>query len=154
MTHSYTRREKAFFWACLYLGLLFVSCATMWWVVLIGGNPFSITNLGTYDVRDSPTMRFRTGDVVHVRSRICSRNFVSLEYYPSLDSDPSVHYPLFGGIIKPEDGKRCQDHTVSFVVPMLPAGKYTFQNTYRFQNNLIGRDETGYFPPLDIWIER
>mgnify|MGYP001592006196 FL=1 len=50
--------------------------------------------------------------------------------------------------------RSCRETIYGFRMPDLPAGNYTYVNAVRFQNNLVGRDETSTFPPINVRILR
>jgi len=133
-----------------YLATLAVAMIVMWWVILIGGNPYSIRNIGAVDSLGEMQSMFRPGDVVGIRREVCSIAEVGAQFFPALKSEDGYLFPLPGGLVLSKPG--CQ-HTISgFILPDLPAGKYTYVNVVRFQNNLVGRDEYAVFPPIEIEV--
>jgi hypothetical protein len=145
-------RDRAFIGAALYLGFLFVSMITLYWLILIGGNPMTVTNVGIVSATGFPNDRFHAGDVVGIKRQLCSKHELAVQFFPSLVDSRGYRFPLPGGMAEVQEG--CHTTTYGFVVPDLPAGEYTYSNAVRFQNNLVGRDEAATFPPLRIRIMR
>jgi hypothetical protein len=145
-------RERAFLGACLYLGALFVSCIIMWWLILIGGVPFKVNNLAVQSSTGLPHEIFQPGHVAGVKQSICSDYDVGLYFSPVLIDSRGYHFPLQGSLIEARKG--CHDMIYGFVVPDLPAGEYRYSSAVKYQNNLVGRDETTTFPQLRIRITR
>ncbi len=146
------RREKAFLGACLYLAALFVSCVTMWWLVLIGGTPFVVENIATVSNTGMPTERFKAGQVAGIKRKVCSDGSVGARFYPSLVDSRGFMFPLPGSMVQTQPG--CSEITYGFIVPDLPPGEYSYSSTITYQNNLIGRDESETFPLLRLRITR
>jgi hypothetical protein len=150
MTHPFTRREFTFFYACGFLGCLFFSFITCWWVVLAGGNPIDVKSADVTFLDGTPGDRFRAGQLAYVRQTICSDRSTTIQFYPSILEAPDVKYPLSGGAIQVPRG--CKQEIHAFVIPQLRPGEYSIQTIFKFQNNLVGRDEFGSFPSIKFWI--
>uniref|UniRef100_A0AAU6W1N7 Uncharacterized protein n=1 Tax=Pseudomonas phage Touem01 TaxID=3138548 RepID=A0AAU6W1N7_9VIRU len=152
MTYQLNFRDRAMIGAGLYLGFLFVAIITLGWLMLIGGNPLTVENVGVVSATGYPNDRVRAGDIVGVRRQLCSDRSVALQYFPSLVDSRGFRFPLPGGMVEAASG--CHNTTYGFVVPDLPAGEYVLSSAIRFQNNLVGRDESTTFPLLRIRIMR
>lgn len=147
------RRERAFFYACAYLALLFVSTVSMWWIMLVGGDPFTIQNIGVVNKQGAPYEKFRGGDVVGIKRRICADSETAVEFFPALKDSHGFLYPLPNGLVKLPAG--CTETVYGFVVPPgLPFGEYTYVSSVRYQKNLVGRDEHTALPQLRFRIMR
>ena len=138
------------FWPLTYLATLAVSIITLWWAILIGGNPFTFKDIVAVDAQGEAGAEFRPGDVVGVRRNICSDTAVQLHVFPELRSASGMSIPLATSLIPAQRG--CMSLMYGFVLPPVPPGRYTFVSTARFQNNLVGRDEYTPFPPIAIEV--
>lgn len=152
MTLNFNRRERAFFYACAYLGALFVSCIVLWWSVLVGGNPLTFKSSQIVNGEGREVSALRVGQSAGIRRYVCSTQPVGVEFFPTLRDQAGLLYPLPSGMI--EAGKECAFKTYGFVVPDIPSGEYTYQSAIRFQANLVGRDELTVSPELKVRIVR
>lgn len=148
----YSRKERAFFYACAYLGALFASTIILWWSVLVGGNPltFKSSTIINGDGREVPALQ--VGQAAGIRRLVCSTQPVGVEFFPVLRDKTGLLYPLPSGLIEAEKG--CAFKTYGFVVPDIPSGEYTYHSTIRYQTNLVGRDEMGSSPEVTLRIVR
>jgi len=137
-------------YAYLYLFLLFISIIVMWTLMLVGGNPFSIQGLGVYNSGQVKQAQFRPAEPVIVRGEFCSSVAMGVELYPALDDGKGFRYPLPNSLMAVEAG--CFNASYGFIAPDIPPGRYTFRTSIKFQNNLVGRDESASTPPLTIEI--
>lgn len=144
------RRDKAIIGAGLYLGFLFVSVISLGWLILIGGKPFTIDNLGPVNAAGFPNQEFRVGEIVGIKRRFCSDQTITLHYFPALRDTRGFLFALPVAMVEQSSG--CHDTIYGFRMPDLPAGEYIYVNAVRFQNNLVGRDETSTFPPITVRI--
>lgn len=152
MTINLNFRDRALVGAGLYLGFLFVSIICLGWLILIGGNPLTVTNVGVLSSTGFPNDRVRAWEVVGIKRELCAERQVAVQYFPSLVDSRGFRFPLPGGMVEAQKG--CHTTVYGFTVPDLPAGEYTYANAVRYQNNLVGRDESTTFPPLRIRIMR
>lgn len=141
---------KGVIYAYLYLFLLFISIVVMWALMLVGGNPFSIKTLGVYSSQQVKQTAFKPGEAAIVRGEFCSSASMGVELYPSLDDGKGFRYPLPNSLMAVETG--CFNAAYGFIAPEIPPGRYTFRASIKFQNNLVGRDESAATPPLTIEI--
>ncbi len=149
---SLDRRERAILGACAYLGALLLSCIIMWWLILFGGQPFHVENIGVVSSTGMPDDRFKPGQVAGIRRRVCAEREVGIAFYPSLIDSRGFLFPLPSGMVKAGEG--CRETIYGLIVPDLPPGEYTYSSTVKYQNNLVGRDQSATFPPLRIRITR
>jgi hypothetical protein len=152
MIQAMRLRDRAIMGAALYLGFLFVSVIALGWLILIGGKPFTVDNLGPVNAAGLPSQEFRVGEIVGIKRRFCSDQTISLHYFPALRDSRGFLFALPTAMIEQPSG--CRDTIYGFRMPDLPAGHYTYVNAVRFQNNLVGRDETSTFPPINFRILR
>lgn len=138
------------FWPLAYLATLAVSVMVLWWVILIGGNPFTFRDVAAVDMRGEAGGQFRPGTIVGIRRQICADTAVRLHVFPVLRSPSGFSIPLAPSLIDAASG--CSSLVYGFVLPKVPAGSYTFMSTARFQNNLVGRDEYVSFPAIPIEV--
>ncbi len=138
--------------AALYLGCLFVSVIALGWLVLIGGKPFTVENIGPVNTDGLLSREFRVGELVGIKRRFCSDQPITLHYFPALRNASGFLFALPSTMIEQPIG--CRETIYGFRMPDLPAGNYTYVNAVRFQNNLVGRDETSTFPPINVRILR
>lgn len=150
MTITMNRREVAIFLACCYLGALFLSTITMWWLVLFGGTPVTAHDPVVQGLSGQVEQQFRAGEVVKVSRTWCATRDVGVEYFPSLRSADGVLYALSNGLI--EVSKGCTAGSYAFRMPPLPPGSYSYVNTLRFQDNLVGRDQYAELAPISLEI--
>lgn len=143
-------RERAFLYACIYLGSLFVGLIVLGWLMIIGGNPMRVDNVGVVSATGYPNERFHVGDVAGIKRRICSDSDVFIQSFPALVDSRGFLFALPINMAEARTG--CHDNTYGFVIPDLPPGEYTYTNSVLFQNNLVGRNEFDTFPPLRVRI--
>jgi hypothetical protein len=151
MTARYSKKEWAFFYACMYLSALFVSTIVLWWTVLFGGNPMTWKSIDIIDASGAVTTQIRAGDRVAVRSNFCSSREVGLDVFPTLRDQNGVNYPLPSYTTKIFN--RCNKRTYGFTVPDVPPGEYVYSSTIKYQANLIGRDEMTVTQPLNVRVD-
>lgn len=147
MTHL---RDRAFVWACLYLTALFVSVIVLWWVALIGGNPFNVVSTVAVNHAGEHVRTFKAGEVVGVISEVCSDENIGAKMHPSLQNEKGLVMPL-----KPISiyfNRGCQSTDYGFIIPDIPTGRYDYKNVVVFQNNLVGRDEYVQFHKVAIEV--
>lgn len=135
------------FWPLLFLAALSISTVALWWIILAGGNPFTVKNVALRPVLVHP------GEVATVVREICTDRAYLTEYRPWLrrKSDGSV-FMIQGGMLQIDKG--CNPSEVLFLVPGVPPGRYEYAASLKFQNNLVGRDEHTAFPPMEIEVQR
>lgn len=138
------------FWPLAYLATLAVSIGVLWWVILIGGNPFVFRDIVAVDALGEATNAFTIGEVVGVRRQICSSEPAALHNFPTLRDQRGLTYSLPSSFILVKQG--CSSSIYGFVMPPLPPGIYTYTSVARFQTNLVGRDEYTSSPPLTIEV--
>lgn len=151
-TIIYSKKERAFFWACAYLGALFISTIILWWTVLIGGNPLTFKSSEVTDRRGQAISVVHRGQSVGIRRYVCSTRSIGVEFYPTLRDQDGLFYPLQSGMFSLSKG--CEVKTYGFIVPPLPPGEYTYQSVIRFQTSLVGRDDMVSSPEIKIRIEQ
>lgn len=152
MTVGFNSRERAFFYACAYLGALFVSCIVLWWSVLVGGNPLTFKSTQIINGEGQEVSLLHVGQSAGIRRFVCSTQPVGVEFFPVLRDKTGLLYPLPSGMIEAE--KACTFKTYGFVVPDIPPGDYVYQSTIRYQANLVGRDEMAVSPEVRVRIVR
>jgi hypothetical protein len=143
-------RNRGFLYACTYLGCLFVGLVAIGWLVLIGGNPMEVKNMGVVSYTGYPSERFNVGDVAGIRRQVCADHDVAIQSFPALIDSRGFLFALPINMTQALEG--CHENTYGFVVPDLPPGEYTYTNSVLFQNNLVGRNEFTTFPPLRVRI--
>ena len=151
-TIIYSKKERAFFLACAYLGALFISTIILWWTVLIGGNPLTFKGSEVIDRRGQAISVIHHGQSVGIRRNVCSNRSIGVEFYPTLRDQDGLFYPLQSGMFSLTNG--CEVKTYGFIVPALPPGEYTYQSVIRFQASLVGRDEMISSPEIKMRIEQ
>lgn len=147
-----SRAEFAVLGAAIYLAALFMSTICLWWMVLIGGNPFTVGPTTVVDTSGREVTTVSSGDVIGVSSQLCSESRTVVEYFPSLHGPLGFVYPLPQGVVTIPAG--CSTTIHGFIVPGLPIGQYAYVSTYKFQKNLVGRDEQADLPQIKIVIAR
>lgn len=144
------KRDRAFLIACFYLGLLFLSTICLWYVALIGGLPFTVTNVGSVNKEGELQRAFHAGEVAGIKRVLCSERAMGATITPSLRSAAGLRFYLPSGIAYINQG--CGNIAYGFTVPHIPPGQYQFDSIVRFQNNLVGRDEHFKLPPVVIEV--
>jgi hypothetical protein len=142
--------ERAVVFACVYLGSLFFMCAAMWWLMIVGGNPFDPRPGFSISEHGEVQRYFRAGEVAGIRRTVCANGKHGAEFAPGLRSAAGLRFNLPGNTSALKDG--CHLYTYGFIVPALPPGAYEFASTVRYQANLVGRDEHAEFPPVSLEI--
>lgn len=150
MTLKFDSKERAFFYACAYLGALFASCIILWWSVLVGGNPLTFKSASIVDAEGRQISTVHIGQSVGIRRHVCSVKSVGVEFFPTLRDQAGLLYPLPSGMLEAE--RACTTKTYGFVVPDIPPGEYVYQSTIRYQSSLVGRDEMTASPPVTVRI--
>lgn len=148
----YNKKERAFFWACAYLGALFASTIILWWTVLVGGNPLVFNQSEVVNSRGQVITELKPGQAVGIKRNVCSTRSVGVEFFPTLRDKDGLLYPLQSGMFSVSKG--CEVKTYGFIVPFLPPGEYIYQSVIRFQTSLVGRDEMISSPEIHFRIDR
>ena len=146
----YNKKERAFFWACAYLGALFASTVILWWSVLAGGNPLTFNSSAIVDRHGHSIVTLQPRQAVGVQRLVCSTRSIGVEFFPHLKDKDGLVYPLQSGMFSIDKG--CDVKTYGFIVPDLPPGEYTYQGVIRFQTSLVGRDEMILSPGISVRI--
>lgn len=145
-----TTTNRPFLYVCLYLVLLSIGMLVLGWLLLIGGNPMQVSNVGVVSATGFPSDRFRAGDVAGIKRQICADKEVSIQSFPALIDSRGFLFALPINMTQAKEG--CHDNIYGFTIPDLPPGEYTYTNSVLFQNNLVGRNEFSTFPPLRVRI--
>lgn len=136
--------------AAVYILSLFCGLAALGYLSIHGGNPMTLKSEEVLGGNGSPSDVFRPGDIAGVRRQICSDKHVAVQSFPALTSAQGYRFPLPSSFVEVEAG--CQSTTYGFVVPNLPSGVYKYDSVIRFQNNLVGRDESASYPTITLGI--
>lgn len=145
-------KNREFFLAFMFVVVLFLGLAAMGWLLLAGGNPLTVTNVGVFDGADRVQSEFKAGDMAVIHRQACSTKDQAMINYPALRNERGVIFPLPVSMTQLATG--CTETGYGFAVPQLPPGQYTFVNRISFQNNLIGRNEAAAYPLLTLWIKQ
>lgn len=138
-------------WPSLVLASLFIAVSAWWYVVLVGGNPYDIKTLAVLDQYGIEQRSFKPGEVIGIKRSVCTSSRVGGESFPVLISrQTGLRYPFPHSLVLREPG--CTVGVHAYTIPDVPAGSYTFRNTIRYQNNLIGRDEYAVLPSVEIEV--
>lgn len=143
-------QNREFFWAFMCLLAIFFGLGILGWMILAGGNPLTINNVGVFDGAEQARSAFKAGDLAVIHRKACSTRDQAMVNYPALRNERGVIFPLPVSMTQIETG--CAETGYGFAVPPLPPGEYTFVNRISFQNNLIGRNESATYPLLSLWI--
>ncbi len=150
MTQPFTRREFTFFYACGFLGCLFLCFSTTWWMILVGGNPPRVVSASITYADGEVGDRFRVGQLVYAAQKICADSPTVIQLFPSINVSERIRFPIKGGLIMASQG--CHDVVQGFIIPPLPPGNYMMSTIFKFQHNLVGRDEFAAFPNITFQI--
>lgn len=142
--------ERAMACAVAYMTALCVAFVVFWYVLLVGGNPFTVRSIHTVDATGAVQQRFHRGDLVGVRRVLCSARDTDAQFRMSIKSDLGLVVPLFGVVTRVAEG--CHQYGYGFIMPPLPPGVYNFSSTVIFQSNLVGRDEFAEFEPVALEV--
>lgn len=138
-------------WPAILLLGLFVAVSTWWYVVLIGGDPYDIKTIAILNKSGKEQRAFRAGELVAIKRLVCTNTRVGGESFPALiNHHTGFRFTFAPSLVLRDPG--CRVAIYAFTMPDLPAGRYAYSNTIRFQNNLIGRDEYTIVPPIDIEV--
>lgn len=139
------------FWPAFLLLIFCGLAGAILSIMVVGSNPFQVTNLGTVNVAGQVQTHFHPGDVVVVRRQVCTDKGVTLTFYPGMRSAQGVLFALPVGASR--FAKGCRETLYGFTLPpqILP-GTYTYQNLVQYQTNWIGRDEANVYPPLTFEV--
>lgn len=144
------RGQRSIFFACIYVGSLFVAVIIMWSLMLVGGNPMTVKSTAVVDAFGAPRGEFQAGDFAAVHRVICSTEPLGALSSPGLRNGVGILYPLPLALINVRVG--CNPYNYGFLVPHLPPGKYVFASVVEFQSSLIGRDEHALFDRVEIEV--
>jgi hypothetical protein len=139
-------RERAVVYACIYLGCLFLATTLFWFLMLVGGNPYTPQPGIMVDGSGVPTKVFHSGDLVGLERTLCSAKNTSASFFPVIKSQTGAMMPLPPNISSTPRG--CHPYTYGLTVPNVPPGIYQIVTTVKFQSNLVGRDEFTTMPPV------
>ncbi|GGD63556.1 hypothetical protein [Caballeronia grimmiae] len=136
----------------IYAVTLIASAAALMYIALVGGNPYHAGVVEAYDAAGVARSSFHRGEWVYVRRHVCLDRDIYAEQSPSLyDLERKAYVPLRGTATLAKAG--CAVRSSAFEIPpTLPAGDYEYRNVSRFQNNLVGRDESNVYPPIRITV--
>ncbi|MDR5774924.1 MULTISPECIES: hypothetical protein [unclassified Caballeronia] len=131
---------------------LIVSAATFLYIALVGGNPYHAGPAAAFDEGGTPRASFHRGEWMYVRRNVCLDRDIYAEQSPSLyDVNRKAYIALRGTATLAKAG--CAVRSSAFEIPAtLPPGDYEYRNVSRFQNNLVGRDESNVYPPIRITV--
>lgn len=152
MTHPNTVTPEA----ALKIGFFYVLCIliafmSFWYVVLVGGNPFTVQSITSVNETGSTQTAFRPGELVSVRRIVCSERKIGTQYRPFLTSDLGQVIPMLGGVTAYAEG--CHQYGYAFIMPALPPGSYTFNSSTIYSVNLVGRDEFFALPGVSLEVK-
>lgn len=121
------------------------------YLMAVGSNPFTVTNVGTLDIQGRPKTDFSPGDIVVIKRKVCADRAISLEFFPSLRSAEGVFLSLQSGASS--YGLGCRETLFGFPLPAkIVDGEYTYSNLIKYQTNWVGRDEMTVYPPLHFTV--
>ena len=141
---------KAIAMAYLYLLMLFVCIVVMWAVILVGGNPLTVMDLNVYNQSGTLQTVVRSGQPAVVKGKFCSTQTMGVEIYPYIDDGKGFRYPLPNSMMLVQSG--CFSSSYAFIVPDIPEGDYSLRAVIKFQNNLVGRDESALTPNMTVKV--
>jgi hypothetical protein len=136
----------------VYSVTLIASAATLMFIALVGGNPYHAGPAAAFDAQDTPRSSFHRGEWMYVRRNVCLERDIYAEMSPALyDLKRKAYIALRGTATLARAG--CAVRSSAFEIPTtLPPGDYEYRNVSRFQNNLVGRDESNVYPPIRITV--
>jgi hypothetical protein len=139
-------------WAALFVLILIALACISWAIALGGGNPYHSRDVHVFDVNGFEQASFQRGSWVYVRRYMCIDRDTLTEQAPALfDLSRHALVPLFGSQVVAKKG--CSERGFGFQIPpSLPPGPYEYRNVSRYQDNLIGRDESNIYPPIKIEV--
>lgn len=139
------------FWPVLVLASIAICGSTWTYIMVSGSDPLTVRNIGLEDASGRPATEFMPGDIVGVRREVCSTKAMAVEFFPSLWSETGGQFSLGHGASYLE--RECAETVILFELPkQIPAGRYQYGNIVKYQSNLIGRDETAVYPPLELEV--
>jgi hypothetical protein len=135
-----------------YAVTLIASAATLMYIALVGGNPYHAGAAAAFDQNGNARTTFHRGEWMYVRRNVCLDRDIYAEQSPSLyDLSRHATIALRGAATLAKAG--CSVRSSAFEIPStLPVGDYEYRNVSRFQNNLVGRDESNVYPPIRITV--
>lgn len=139
------------FWPVFVLAAIAIGGASWTYIMVTGGAPVSVRNIGLEDVTGRARGTFHPGEIVAVRREVCSDRGITVEFFPALRSET-------GGLLALGNGAsylraECRETVFWFVLPEhIPQGRYQYGNIIKYQSNLIGRDEDQVYPPLELEV--
>jgi hypothetical protein len=146
-------RHKPIAWAYVFSSTLILLFVFLMYLTFRGGNPFH--NNGTpaiFDKYGVEVKELHRGQWFYVRRDVCVDEDIYAEQNPSLyDLSRKSYIALLGAASTVKKG--CSVRSSGFEIPStLPPGDYEYRNTSRFQNNMVGRDESNTYPPIPIKV--
>jgi hypothetical protein len=142
-----TRENHHYLFAIVSVIAMFLGTKVLFWFSLAGGNPYHADPPHIYSVNNVQTSRFHAGDWMIIRRRVCLDREILAEQSPALyDLQRNAIIALPGATVVAAKG--CSVRSGMVQIPTnLPPGFYEYRNLSRFQNNLVGRDESNSYPP-------
>jgi hypothetical protein len=136
----------------MYAVTLIASAAALMYIALVGGNPYHAGPAASFDKDGVRRTTFHRGEWMYVRRNVCLDRDIYAEQSPSLyDLERKAYVALRGTATLAKAG--CAVRSSAFEIPpTLPVGDYEYRNVSRFQNNLVGRDESNVYPPIRITV--
>lgn len=151
---AFVTQCKECLWAAIFVVILLVCTAASWWLVLVGTNPFhSVSTAQLYDLNGDAQTQFKRGDWVYVKRFMCvDHNILSIQSHALYDIVRHSALPLAFSSAVVQEG--CSVRGYMFQIPgSLPPGVYEYRSTARFQDNLIGRDQSNTFLSVVLRVQ-
>jgi hypothetical protein len=149
---KYLSERPYIVWPAIYNIVLFFCVCALWWVILVGGNPYHVGAVKVVDQSGIARVVFHRDEWIYVKRYVCSdHDSLTIQSPVLYDLTREASYPLIGAAVL--IGKGCGERGITFQVPAgFPLGAYEYRNVSRYQNNLIGRDEWTTYPPIRLMI--
>lgn len=147
------KTHKHIAWGYIISGSLIALFLILAYLTFLGGNPFKPNGApAIFDKDGNQVTELHRGQWFYVRRSVCVTKDVYAEQNPALyDLSRRSYIALLGAGTTATEG--CKVRSSGFEVPStLPPGDYEYRNTVRFQNNLVGRDESNTYPPIPIRV--
>lgn len=142
--------KKPTHFAILYLVALALAVAAGWYLAASDLVSIQVIHSSLSDTKGVVQPFYRPGQEVVVHREFCLTGYVQFTATPSLVDAAGVVYPLASGVYA--TGRGCKKASYAFTLPDVPAGTYTLNSTFTYQNGPLNEDSHMVLPPLKFEV--
>lgn len=142
--------KKPTHWAILYLVTLAIAVLFGWYLAASDLVSIQVLNSRLTDVNGVAQQFYRPGQDVVIHREFCLTGYVQFTATPSLVDAAGTVYPLASGVYA--TGRGCKKASYAFTLPNVPAGSYTLNSTFTYQNGPLNEDSHMVLPKLKLEV--